>query len=61
MDFIEQWFKLSPDGGNGIAELMIVIGALVACCCAAFAAVPRLRHALLRGIAGRQGRARQLL
>jgi hypothetical protein len=22
MDFIEQWFGLSPDGGNGSTELM---------------------------------------
>jgi hypothetical protein len=22
MDFIEQWFRLSPDGGNGVLEAL---------------------------------------
>ena len=25
MDFIEQWFGISPDGGDGTAEVMIVV------------------------------------
>jgi hypothetical protein len=29
MDFIERWFGLSPDGGDGTTELMYII-ALVA-------------------------------
>ena len=30
MDFIERWFQVSPDGGNGTLEWLIVaMGALV--------------------------------
>jgi hypothetical protein len=29
MDFIEQWLGLSPDGGNGLFELMILVAPLV--------------------------------
>lgn len=31
MDFIERWFGLSPDGGDGTTELMYIIalGAIV--------------------------------
>ncbi len=25
MDFIEQWFGVSPDGGNGFTEMLIVL------------------------------------
>jgi hypothetical protein len=28
MDFLEQWFHISPDGGNGLLE-MLYIGAAV--------------------------------
>ncbi len=30
MDFIEQWFGFSPDGGDGSTEALIIIVALVA-------------------------------
>jgi hypothetical protein len=32
MDFIEQWFHASPDGGSGALEMLLVLGlpALVA-------------------------------
>jgi len=29
MDFIERWFGVSPDGGNGSFELMLAILVLV--------------------------------
>jgi len=29
MDFIEQWFGISPDGGNGATEILYVILAAV--------------------------------
>lgn len=29
MDFIERWLHISPDGGNGASELLIVITAVV--------------------------------
>jgi len=28
MDFIEQWFGVSPDGGDGSLEILYVIGAV---------------------------------
>ena len=29
MDFIERWFGISPDGGNGVTELSYILVALV--------------------------------
>ena len=29
MDFIERWFGISPDGGNGVTELSYILLALV--------------------------------
>jgi hypothetical protein len=29
MDFIEQWFGISPDGGNGTTEAFFFITALI--------------------------------
>ena len=29
MDFIERWLHISPDGGNGSSELLIVIAVAV--------------------------------
>jgi len=29
MDFIEQWFGLSPDGGDGSTEALIIVVAAV--------------------------------
>jgi hypothetical protein len=33
MDFIERWLGISPDGGNGMLELGILAGVLVAIAC----------------------------
>jgi hypothetical protein len=30
MDFIEQWFGVSPDGGDGSLELLWIVGIVVA-------------------------------
>ena len=30
MDFIEQWFGVSPDGGNGATEVLILMVAALA-------------------------------
>ena len=46
MDFIERIFGLSPDGGDGTVELMIVIGIVVVCVCVV-ASVPAARRRLL--------------
>jgi hypothetical protein len=29
MDFIEQWFGISPDGGSGATELLFLVVALL--------------------------------
>jgi hypothetical protein len=29
MDFIERWFGISPDGGNGLLELLILASLIV--------------------------------
>ena len=29
MDFIERWLRISPDGGNGASELLIVTAIVV--------------------------------
>jgi hypothetical protein len=29
MDFIERWLQISPDGGNGVSELLIVTAIVV--------------------------------
>lgn len=29
MDFIEQWFGISPDGGSGATELLFIIVAIL--------------------------------
>ena len=29
MDFIEQWFGISPDGGSGATELLFVLVAIL--------------------------------
>ena len=53
MDFIEQWFGFSPDGGNGTAELMLFVIIIVAFGCGLIAAVPRWRRALVHHAAER--------
>ena len=30
MDFIEQWFGVSPDGGDGSLEVLWIVGIVVA-------------------------------
>lgn len=29
MDFIEQWFGISPDGGDGSLELLWIVGIVI--------------------------------
>jgi hypothetical protein len=53
MDFIERWFGISPDGGNGTFELSLVF--VTALAVVALACVPKLLGAL-RG--WRQGSVR---
>ena len=36
MDWIERWFNLNPDGGNGSLETLLVVGLIV--CVTALAA-----------------------
>jgi hypothetical protein len=46
MDFIERWFGMSPDGGNGTFEVTLVFIALIVL--AAPLVVRRLRSAARR-------------
>jgi hypothetical protein len=34
MDFIERWFGISPDGGDGSTELLYIIAFVVVCAAA---------------------------
>ncbi len=43
MDWIESWFGVSPDGGNGATEWLFVLAGLAI----VIAAVPALRRAAL--------------
>jgi hypothetical protein len=36
MDFIEQWFGLSPDGGDGSLEVLWIVAIVVAVMAVAF-------------------------
>jgi len=36
MDFIERWFGISPDGGDGSTELLYIIALLVLCAAAGY-------------------------
>jgi hypothetical protein len=40
MDFVERWFGLSPDGGNGTFEVLLLLTAAVAV--VALVSVPKL-------------------
>ena len=51
MDFIERRFGVSPDGGDGTAELMIVAAIVIVLAGVAAARMPRLR-AYVRGLFG---------
>jgi len=55
MDFIERWFGLSPDGGDGSVELMILAAVAVAVICIAVACIPALRTRVIRAIGSRRG------
>ena len=55
MDFIERWFGISPDGGNGTFELSLVfVTALVV---VALVCIPKL-FGTLKGRRQESGRAR---
>jgi hypothetical protein len=49
MDFIERFFGVSPDGGDGSAELMIMAAIVIVLAGVAAARMPRLR-AYVRGL-----------
>ena len=55
MDFIEELFGLSPDGGNGATEALILIGIVLA----VFAVGLALRRPLLHSITEFFGRFRK--
>ena len=55
MDFIEQWFGVSPDGGNGATEVLILMVAALAI--GAFALT--MRRYLKGRFPGRIGLARK--
>jgi hypothetical protein len=44
MDWIEQLFGLSPDGGDGTTEAMIVLAACAVVVCVIYMRVPAVRH-----------------
>ena len=51
MDFIEKLFGVSPDGGDGSAELMIVAAVVIVLAGVVAARTPRLR-AYVRALFG---------
>ena len=51
MDWIETWFGVSPDGGNGVTEWLIVLAGVSV----AIAVVPALRGRALGLLARRTG------
>lgn len=59
MDWIEQWFGISPDGGDGSLERLLLGAAVVAAVVIMSTAVPRvresLRQVLRRLVAARYG------
>lgn len=52
MDFIEQWFGISPDGGDGSLELLWLAAIIVAILAALF------RHRIIGWFAARTARRR---
>ena len=51
MDFIEQWFGISPDGGSGATELLVIgVGASIV---VAFLARRWIAHRVASGISRR--------
>ncbi len=60
MDWIEQWFGLAPDGGDGTLELLIILSVAAAAGVALLWRIPRVRTTALsfvavlqRGLIGR--------
>jgi hypothetical protein len=51
MDWIEQLFGFSPDGGDGTTEVMIVFAACVVIAIVIYARVPRVK-AWVRNLLG---------
>ena len=52
MDFIEQWFGISPDGGDGSLELLWLAAIIVAVLAVSF------RHRIIAWFAARSSRRR---
>jgi len=52
MDFIEQWFGVSPDGGDGSSELLWLAAIIVAVLAVFF------RHRIITWFAARTSRRR---
>lgn len=52
MDWIEQWFGLNPDGGNGTVEAGLVMAVVLALGIGALARSSTIRHAALRMLRG---------
>jgi hypothetical protein len=53
MDWIEQLFGFSPDGGDGTTEAMIVLAACVVLAVVIYWRVPRV-NAYMRSLLGRK-------
>ena len=51
MDWIEQWFGLNPDGGDGTIEAAIVVAVVVIVVAVAMWLHPAGRRVLRRGLA----------
>lgn len=51
MDWIERWFDLSPDGGDGTFELLLTLLAVTAVLAGVLAFNRRVRARLLRWVA----------
>jgi hypothetical protein len=56
MDWIEQWFGLAPDGGDGTLEAMLVVVVAVVVLAAVTALMRRGRGVVRRGERGGVGR-----
>ena len=50
MDFIEQWFGVSPDGGDGSLELAWIVGLVIVVVALVF------RRRIIRWLASRSSR-----
>ena len=46
MDWIERWFGLNPDGGDGSLEMLLLVGLLVCVATAVLGFLPSGRRAL---------------